>query len=69
LIRAFARSEYLGFEPDAEEFARLTAACSSLLRPNDRLVGSFLGFAPLFEVVDELDIETVAFDEYLPSQG
>ena len=97
LVRAFARSEYLGFEPDAEECARLTAAgkkrrryfpvaagkaremrrfhvtrsaaCSSLLRPNDRLADRFLGFAPLFEVVDELDIETVALDEYLPSQG
>ena len=97
LVRAFARSEYLGFEPDSEECARLTAAgkkrrryfpvaagkaremrrfhvtrsaaCSSLLRPNDRLAYRFLGFAPLFEVVDELDIATVALDEYLPSQG
>lgn len=97
LVRAFPRSEYLGFEPDTEECARLTAAgkrrrryfpvavgqaremrrfhvtrsaaCSSLLRPNDRLLGRFLGFAPLFEVIDEQDIETVALDEYLPSQG
>ncbi|MDA1094092.1 MAG: FkbM family methyltransferase [Acidobacteria bacterium] len=97
LLRTFRRSEYLGFEPDADECARLiasgkkrrryfpvalagargtrrfyvtrSAACASLLPPNGAFVSRFLGCAPLFEVVDERDIETVTLDDYLRSQG